>query len=601
MKNSNSVWNIITSYKINSIFTKFFLLIFITVVIPLIGIGVAVYLYIDSNNDKEIKYAYEQSLLKISDTVDMIYDDIEKLSIRLSTDREIIALLSNSNDNYSYESKILIQSILNKINLPTSQYIDTIVLYSRVNDAILSSPGYYTNISDFGDIGWYDTYLKLTPQKENITEHRIATVKSIASTTKQNYITSIRNVPINSPQNYGAVVINIDLKRFKRFTSGEDTTSNEDVYILGKEKSVIYNKNDKYIGNAMSDVKPLKGITLGENLSEFLTIDGSRKLVVQYVSKITGYTYVSLVSIDNELKAASLRNILFMFILAGILFSGFIAIVVALNLYKPFGDIISFINNTNHGEESIMISKKTKFNDLKYIFSIISSFNIKKADMEMDLSNSLAKLKKSQTIALQAQINPHFLYNTLNAIKWMTMEYTHGENEASRAITTLAQLLRLSLETKENMIHIQSEVEHAKKYISIEMLRFEEMFEVIWDIQDEVMDFMIVKITFQPIIENAIYHGIKQILDKGIIIIRGEVTENLVIIEIEDNGIGLEANEIERINNELEQEHIKEDNSIGLKNVNQRIKLIFGEDYGVKLYSANSRGTIVKIVIPKVK
>jgi two-component system sensor histidine kinase YesM len=238
-------------------------------------------------------------------------------------------------------------------------------------------------------------------------------------------------------------------------------------------------------------------------------------------------------------------------------------------------------------------------NEIKYIAAAIVHSREQKKEMEEELTRRYGMMSKAQAIALQAQINPHMLYNTLEAINWKVMRLTFGKNEASVMIHTLSRLLRLSLSTGENIIPLRAEMEHARLYVEVEQLHYKDQLKVFWKINEKILDYLTVKLTLQPIIENAIYHGIKPSGRPGVISIIGYEDMQSVILKIKDNGVGISQVLADKINQGFQSDEIKEDAHIGLSNVNQRIRLIFGKPYGIKIYGKEGEGTIVEMRIPK--
>jgi two-component system sensor histidine kinase YesM len=222
-----------------------------------------------------------------------------------------------------------------------------------------------------------------------------------------------------------------------------------------------------------------------------------------------------------------------------------------------------------------------------------------KKNMEVELQDRLLLLQNAQLGALQSQINPHFLFNTLDTINWITIETTGGNNNASSAITTLSELFRLSLDITSYLVSIETEIEHAKLYIKLIDMRYHNKVTVNWDFEQDILYYMVPKLCLQPMIENAVYHGIKPKMTAGLIVIKGRAVGNDILIEISDDGIGINEKKVLELNEMLEQNYINGDKHIGLRNVNQRIKLIFGESYGIKISSTENKGSIFTITIPK--
>ncbi|MGN0244269.1 MAG: sensor histidine kinase [Lachnospiraceae bacterium] len=203
-------------------------------------------------------------------------------------------------------------------------------------------------------------------------------------------------------------------------------------------------------------------------------------------------------------------------------------------------------------------------------------------------------LKKTELNALQAQINPHFLYNTLDAIAWLCEV---GRNEdAENMVNALARFFRISTSKGHEMITIEKEIEHAKCYLMIQQFRYKNQFQYTFEIDEECYPFLCNKITLQPIIENAIYHGIGRMADDGMITIRIYQEDGDIIFSVEDNGIGMDAEQCE----EILKEDITKKSGIGIKNVNERIRIYFGEKYGIRIESELDEGTTVYIRMPKI-
>ena len=230
----------------------------------------------------------------------------------------------------------------------------------------------------------------------------------------------------------------------------------------------------------------------------------------------------------------------------------------------------------------------------QYLESLRESMEIRRSLMEKELLME-AHLKDAQLKYLQAQINPHFLYNTLDAIAWMCED---GKNEdAEEMVTALARLFRISISKGHELIPIEKEVEHAKSYLKIENYRYKNKFTYSFEVEESCLSYLCNKITLQPIIENAIYHGVKQMIDEGEIWIRIFEDGEDIIFQVEDNGIGMTEEQCR----EILRKEPGDRTGIGIKNVNDRIKIYFGSNYGLNITSELDEGTCVTIRMPKVR
>lgn len=209
------------------------------------------------------------------------------------------------------------------------------------------------------------------------------------------------------------------------------------------------------------------------------------------------------------------------------------------------------------------------------------------------------KMRQVDLRLLQEQINPHFLYNTLDTIIWLI-----EGNEADQAVNmvvTLSNFFRLVLSKGKEFISIKEEEQHISSYLEIQKMRYHDIME--YDIQiDKVLyDYQILKLTLQPVVENALYHGIKYKRAKGYIHITGEKEGNVIHLAVRDNGVGMDEDELEQLREEIQHSGNEHDKGFGLANVNERIRMYFGTEYGMTIQSKKGKGTLVEITIPAIK
>ena len=248
------------------------------------------------------------------------------------------------------------------------------------------------------------------------------------------------------------------------------------------------------------------------------------------------------------------------------------------------------------GKTDIYIGGSSEIRHLGY--SVQRSYERIETLME-EIIRQQNERRKSELDALQSQINPHFLYNTLESITWM-IEAQKNE-EAVIMISELAKLLRVSLSRGKTIIPVKDELQHSRSYMNIQLVRYKERFQMEFQTDKEIEDYCIVKLVIQPILENAIYYGVGNMDedDEGKITVRGEKKEDDIYIIIEDNGMGMRKEVLENIlkdNNKVP----KHGSGVGVINVHSRIQLMFGEQYGLEIYSEPDEGTRVVIHIPAI-
>lgn len=213
-------------------------------------------------------------------------------------------------------------------------------------------------------------------------------------------------------------------------------------------------------------------------------------------------------------------------------------------------------------------------------------------------ANELAVLEReAQLNALQQQINPHFMYNTLEAIKWMA--YRRGETEISDMASAMGKFLRGNMALGEHFVSLAEEIEHLKSYLHIQQIRYEGRFDVAWDLELGLEEAVVPRLILQPIVENAIDHGFDEIRYKGRILIRGRRAPGAIALEIVDNGRGMGAEELLRVRSGIEGGRPKASESIGLANVGARLRLTLGRGATLGIESSEGGGTTVSMLLPQ--
>ncbi|MBS7340196.1 MAG: sensor histidine kinase [Suilimivivens sp.] len=208
------------------------------------------------------------------------------------------------------------------------------------------------------------------------------------------------------------------------------------------------------------------------------------------------------------------------------------------------------------------------------------------------------RLRKAEFELLQSQINPHFLYNTLDAIVWLAE--AGEQKKVVSMVGSLSDFFRTSLNQGKDIITIKEELQHSRSYLEIQQMRYQDILNYEIHVPEELHRYLIPKITIQPLVENALYHGIKNKRGLGRIVISGRKEEDFLILQIEDNGIGMRKERLDQVKEGMNQKIPTEKDIYGLYNVNERIRLNFGEKYGLSIESTYGEGTVVSIILPYV-
>lgn len=212
------------------------------------------------------------------------------------------------------------------------------------------------------------------------------------------------------------------------------------------------------------------------------------------------------------------------------------------------------------------------------------------------VTNEQTRLRKAEFELLQSQINPHFLYNTLDTIVWLAE--AGDQKMVVNMVENLSGFFRISLSKGNDTIPLRDEIQHVRSYLEIQQVRYRDILSFEIDIPEEYNEIMIPKITIQPIVENALYHGIKNKRGMGMITIKGNEIDKNLVLTVCDNGIGMKEDELERVRNGMVFGNSEQTKVFGLYNVNERIRLKFGERSGLSIESTYGEGTKVEVVIP---
>ena len=590
----------IGSHKFHGILMKNFLLITLTTVVPLIVISFAVYHYISRTMEDEIRSQDINTLTRIKNTGDMMALEGDLFSAKIASDTDVTILLSYPQIVPAdlYEKFNNLYDIMGFITT-TDDFINSVYIYFDNSRFVFSTEGGSQSIDFFQDKGWLSDYER---KRETGTYWMVPrSVTDIFNVSDSHtFISSFRTM-----SNYGqsgVVIVNLDTQRMKTvLDNAYNSSSPHSLMIVDKTGQILYATDAAQIGRQIGDIPGVRHIAYDHSHTDFTrSAAGVSQIASVLRSGYNDWSYISISPVSAYTRQLDNFKI-FMIVAVAVclLLAILIAFFISVKIYQPVKNMVALFQTRSDWEDALNSRSGKGYDEFRYLTTgILRSFD-RTREMEKVLAERLSLLRKSQSIALQAQINPHFLYNTLETINWKAMGLTGGENEVSHMIELLSRLLRLSLETGTSMVTIGEEVDHAKYYLEIQKMRYKDKFDIRWDIAADTVGCKIVKLTLQPLVENAIYHGIKPKEGHGTIHIVSRQEPGGIGIRVEDDGVGMPPDTAAALNADMKSQYIRENEHIGLHNVNQRIKLMFGEKYGITVTSAPGRGTCVDLHIPR--
>lgn len=395
----------------------------------------------------------------------------------------------------------------------------------------------------------------------------------------------------------GLLRLDIQKENIVKMLNKANPTEDSITYLIDSSGIIVASSETKAVDSYHIDKLNINKLNKDEGFNE-MTMKSQRVFLKHKLIPYTDWSMVTIIPYDALLKEIQNLKTLILYLL---LFIGTIAYclayIITLSITNRIEYLISKMKEVQEGNMDIIIQNNIKdeigilFKDFNYMVKKISSLMEQKYRLGQELKN--AELK-----ALQSQINPHFLYNTLEMIKWMG--YKNHINELESVVNALTNYYKITLNKGREIVTIEDELKHVLYYIQIQNFRFSNKINLKIEVNEEILNYLIPKITLQPIVENSIIHGILQKEDKkGVIIIRGDFNNDTVLLSIEDDGIGMPDEILSDIISCSS--HLASKNHFGIYSVNQRIKLLYGEEYGLMFESVQGYGTKVEIQLPKIK
>lgn len=571
---------------------KISLYIFTLTTLSLIIISLAIFfLFFQTLKKNEVKYAI-QSSDKTKQSIEFMLKLIVNTGASIGSNKE---LLDELNKGYSVNADSDYPKGQNKIStmlqniISVQEYIKGIYVLSPNGNFYTSNWG--VKEEELKDI--YKSYLKNgDTAKEYFTGIHKVTYHPLLNSSVISYIRPIFD--LDSQKIIGAIIIDIDYELLKELLTISSIENDEKIQVVDKKGETIfsyylYNLDDVIKENPVllqKDKVQLNGKVFGnDSIILSNTIDFSNWKIIKVISS----RKIHQDTINLETAAV------YIFIIY-LIISLIISLILSSALTNPIMELNNKFKSVEKGDLSVSIKVKSKdeIGQLNY------SFNNMVMKLKTLISKLLEEQKKKSDMEfqiLQAQINPHFLYNTLDSIKWLAV--IQNVTNIGDMTTALINLLKYNISKNTPTVSLAEEIESVNNYIKIQKFRYGDMFSIEYNIDEETKNCEILKFILQPIVENAIIHGFENVECKGIITINSSIIENDLIIEVIDNGAGMDRDTLDSI--KKEEDFKKKYIAIGVHNIQERIKVYFGEKYGLSFSSKPDQGTTVSFRLPVVK
>ncbi|WP_018758269.1 cache domain-containing sensor histidine kinase [Paenibacillus terrigena] len=494
------------------------------------------------------------------------------------------------NRSPSYSSSIL-EEQLNSI-MKTREDLISIAVFTKNGDLVVNIPKMemrpYTLLQRQS---WFNAALE-TPDQLSVSSPHIQNLfktsyKWAVSLSKQ---TTYHRDGLASK---GVLVVDMNFKTIDELSRQVVFGKRGYVYIIDSYGNIVYHPQQQLIhaGLKYEDLERVLTYSYGSYQDE---LNGEQRMITIKSVNPIGWKVIGVAYKDELLTTKSeLNTFLLWFLIVVIIFVLLLAIFVSARISSPIQRLARSVKMMGEGHLNtpIPVSGIYEVEQLSRRYHVMLQ-QIRHL-MDQIIVEQEAK-RKSELDVLQAQINPHFLYNTLNSV--IRLVEKGQSSEAVTAITSLSRFFRISLSKGKNFISVQEELEHIRHYLIIQTIRYKNKFHYTIEAEDEVLHFLTMKLILQPIVENAIVHGIELMADRGMIRISAKVDAGKLLFEIADNGLGMSRDALDQLLKNTP--NSAQGSGVGVRNVNQRIQLHYGPDYGIQFESEIEEGTTVRIYLP---
>lgn len=514
---------------------------------------------------------------------------------------ENIAYLISSNEdvqNYLFDEKIDNEGryrILNQLQtiLDSRSDIRNVGIISKNGRMLINDGSKSVNQDlDLNTQEWYATALE-KPNGPILTSSH---VQHIISGERPWVITLSRGIRdrSGSGEKEGVFFIDLNYSAISELCDQSTVGTKGYAFILDAKGNIVYHPQQQQLYNELQT----ENISLIMDTDEDTVLTGTGndgKLYSISRSEKTGWTVVDCTNVKELLSKSRQAQSVYVLtaiilVIVALLFSRFMARSITLPIQK-LRDSMKKVQEGDFSVSDVVVDSKNEIGSLTKSFDVMTH-RIHEL-MEQNVHEQEEK-RKSELKALQSQINPHFLYNTLDSIIWMA----EGKKNEEVVLMTasLARLLRQSISNEDEVVPIANEVEYARGYLTIQKMRYKDKLEFQIEVDSSILYIPLIKLVLQPIIENAIYHGLKYKESKGLLIVKGFMKDGNAVLQVIDDGVGMDEETLAHIYDKHKVNY--HSNGVGVYNVQKRLKLYYGEDYGITYTSELGKGTTATITIP---
>jgi two-component system sensor histidine kinase YesM len=569
-------------WVVSSLRTKLLIMFLFLTVIPLILVGVISYMK-SYNIVAQKSYSLAQiQVAQLRTEFDDVIQDIKRFTEIGKKDSTVQFLIDKQNTGE--ESKSILGMI--KLYRESYQYSDSIM-----NIKIIGLDGKAVS-EDRGVHQLEGQALTKPPFVKLLDEPSKTLIEPIYKNSNPALSMTSTIVSDNSKEVIGFINIVIKASVFKDILHEASIRTSDTIKIESETGNILFSHPQFAKTSPISDRQPIE-----ENHSGYFT-KGATFFVFD-TSELTGWKfirYTPLVDITKE--ANEIRSLIVLTVGSILIFTIGLYFFITSRLILPLSILKEKMKQASQGDLNVQLDNKGT-DEIADLGENFNSMIMKIKALLTKSVNEQKQLKLAELRTMQAQINPHFLYNSLETIIWMAE--AKKSQQVIEITKALSHFFRISLSKGKDLILLEDEIDHIRNYLTIQKMRYQDILDVTFHLNEDILQYEIIKLTLQPIVENAIYHGIKNKRGKGFVRIKGDFTpEGYISIDVIDNGIGITEDKLKDIRFQLSQgvPFEKNQGGFGMVNVHQRILLHYGKPFGLTINSWYGSGTRVSLIIP---
>lgn len=568
----------------------------VPLLVPIILLGSLSFLTTQHDVKKDINQNSSFLLHQSQTQLEMILNEIDTLYLALYDNTAIFNELSSvlKNPHYTYESSTSYRIISSFLNGFTSSkpYIQSFYLYvDNPYQRFLSSVGGLVTLDHFYDTAWYDAFMGYTGPPAKWTSRR--NIKFYDFESDATPIVTFYNVLV--PQKI-AIILNIKPKYIESILDDITKYPDQQLFVLDEENHVIFSNH--HGGRLQEDqIRSIAG-----NPASFFDMDTpeGRVNVTKVESERYKWKYVSVIP-HSELYKTPTRifNYTLVFAMIAVACGFLLTFYLIRRNYKQLKMIRTLIKSADDSRVPLKPPLKVR-DEYSYIIQNMITHFIEHRYIKTQLLEKKYRLQVMELLALQSQINPHFLYNTLHSVYWESVALTGKPNKASEMIEDLSDILSYSFSDPTKIVTWGEEIANTVSYVNIQRKRYKNKFDVQFDYEEDITRLYTIKLVLQPLVENSIYHGIKEKDGQGLIKVKFRRKEERLHITVIDNGCGIPAEELRQL---VERLHSDEERTehVGLYNTCKRLRLTYEHEFTFRMRSKPGLGTMVELSVPAVE